>query len=83
MKTFEKDEVVNRSARSIAFIHFAVWTIGGTIMGAALGGSGSVQPIGAASYTVIAGIIGRIIGRSRAASFRLQAATARGPEPKA
>jgi hypothetical protein len=69
---------LEKTARSIALIHLSVWAVGGMMLGAALGGdTRGVQLVGAASYALIAGIIGWWVGQGRAASLRLQAVAAR------
>jgi hypothetical protein len=68
---------LNKQAESITFIHFGVWTIGGTFLGMLLGGdTRSIQLLGAGTYALICGIIGWSVGQSRAASLRLQALVA-------
>jgi hypothetical protein len=75
----ELSEYLDKSSRSITLIHTAVWTVGGMAFGAALGGdTRGVQLMGAAGYSLIAGLLGLTVGKLRAASFRLQALRARG-----
>jgi hypothetical protein len=70
---------LNKQAESITFIHFGVWTVGGTFLGMLLGGkTGSIQLVAAGTYALICGVIGWSVGKSRAASLRLQAIRATG-----
>jgi hypothetical protein len=66
------------TAKSIAFIHLGVWTVGGLVLGSALGGDTyGLRLAGAAVYAMVSGTIGWFVGQNRAASLRLQAITAR------
>jgi hypothetical protein len=67
---------LEKTARSITFIHIGVWAIGGTALGVALGGdTRGGQLAGAAGYALIGGIVGWWVGQGRAAALRLQAVT--------
>ncbi len=66
------------AARSIAFIHLAVWTVGGLLLGSALGGDTyELRLAGAVVYAMVSGTVGWFVGQNRAASLRLQAIIAR------
>ena len=77
--TQELAAALNKQAESITFIHFGVWTVGGTFLGMLLGGdTRSIQLLAAGTYALICGVIGWSVGKNRATSLRLQAIRAMG-----